>query len=568
MRKPQWLTLPVIIAGLLAIGIFFRFYHLDHKVYWYDETQTSLRLSGHTQTDLEQQVFQGQVISVAELHRRYQYPNSDRSLPDVMRSLAGNPEHSPLYFLWARGWLQTFGPSIAVIRSLSAWLSVLALPLTYWLVMEWIQNRSVAWMAVFLTAVSPFHVLYAQEAREYSLWIVTVLLSSALFLRSLRQPTWINWLLYGISVALGLYTHPFSAFVSVSHGLYLLGLRGQWILSQGRLLAAYGLASAIGLSLFSPWLGVILQNFAKFTGNTASVGNSLADLEQRWLLNLSRIFFDVNQGPSWINPIAYLLLALVIYAIYRLCRDTPPRVWLFVISLMGVLGLALLVPDVLWGGRRSNNIRYIVPCVIGIQLAVAYWLQAALDPPKSPLVRETLSQVFFWIRRTLNPINPIPPFLRGARGDLPPATPNPSHPVGNRRRITIALLLAGILSCAISSQAEVWWHKSYAKSRLNPQVAAIVNRSGDRPLVISDEIPGQVLSFSHLLHPQVRLQLVQEPAIPNLSRQESLVFLYRPSDNLRQGLLAQQLQLQPVGQTWLWQVSQTSAPSRDSNMAQ
>lgn len=548
MRKPQWLTLPVMMAGLLAIGIFFRFYHLDYKVYWYDETQTSLRLSGHTLSDLERQVFQGQVIAVAELHRQYQYPNPDRGLPDVLRSLAGNPEHSPLYFLWARGWLQTFGSSIAVIRSLSAGLSLLVLPLTYWLVMEWVQSRSVAWMAVLLTAVSPFHVLYAQEAREYSLWIVTVLLSSALFLRSLRRPTWSHWLLYGISVALGLYTHPFAAFVSVSHGLYWLSLRGQWALSKGRLLAAYGLASAIGLSLFSPWLVVILQNFAKFTGNTASVGNSLADLEQRWLLNLSRIFFDVNQGPSWINPIAYVLLVLVIYAIYRLCRETPPRVWLFVISLMGVLGLALLVPDILWGGRRSNNIRYIVPCVIGIQLAVAYWLQAGFttinpsDPPKSPLNL------------------PVPPLKRGDRGALPPATPNPSHLLGKHRVIAIALLLAGVLSCTVSSQAAVWWHKSYAKSRLNPQVAAIVNQAGDRPLVISDEIPGQVLSFSHLLHPHVRLQLVQEPAIPSISRQETLIFLYRPSDNLRQGLLAQNWQLTPLGQTWLWQVTSSITP--------
>lgn len=40
-----------------------------------------------------------------------------------------------------------------------------------------------------LIAVSPFHVLYAQEAREYSLWTVTILLSSAALLRAMRVKT-------------------------------------------------------------------------------------------------------------------------------------------------------------------------------------------------------------------------------------------------------------------------------------------------------------------------------------------------------------------------------------------
>ncbi|HEY9658481.1 MAG TPA: hypothetical protein V6C65_08535, partial [Allocoleopsis sp.] len=40
-RRSKWLVYGMI--GLLILGIFFRFYHLDQKVYWVDETHTSLR---------------------------------------------------------------------------------------------------------------------------------------------------------------------------------------------------------------------------------------------------------------------------------------------------------------------------------------------------------------------------------------------------------------------------------------------------------------------------------------------------------------------------------------------
>jgi hypothetical protein len=42
-----------------------------------------------------------------------------------------------------------------------------------------------------------------------------------------------------------------------------------------------------------------------------------------------------------------------------------------------------------------------------------YWYQNDLDPPKSPLKRGTLS--------------PVPPFLRGVRGDLSVTTGTADH---------------------------------------------------------------------------------------------------------------------------------------------
>jgi hypothetical protein len=99
----------------------------------------------------------------------------------------------------------------------------------------------------------------------------------------------------------------------------------------------------------------------------------------------------------------------------------------------------------------------------------------------------------------------------------------------------------------------MWWHKSYAKSRHDPAAARIINQY-PRPLVISDEIPGRVLSFTHSLQPQVQLQLLPRAQIAPIPTHFQPIFLYRPSDQLRQGLERQNWQVEPVYKSWLWQM--------------
>ncbi len=73
----------------------------------------------------------------------------------------------------------------------------------YWLCQELFHDSSTRWVAVGLMAVSPFHVLYAQEAREYSLHTALILVSSTLLLRSLRLATWQSWAWYALSLVIG-----------------------------------------------------------------------------------------------------------------------------------------------------------------------------------------------------------------------------------------------------------------------------------------------------------------------------------------------------------------------------
>lgn len=497
--KLNWLKL--ILIAILALGVFFRFFNLDKKVYWIDETYTSLRISGYRETELIQNVFNGRVVSVAEL-QKYQHPNSEKGLTDTIQSLAiESPQHPPFYYVMARFWVQFWGYSVTAIRSLSALISLLLFPCIYWLCLELFQSAPIGWTAIALIAISPFHVLYAQEAREYSLWTVTTALSSAALLRAMRLNTKGSWLIYAVSLATSLYTFLFSWFVVLGHIIYVfVTAKFRW----SQRIKAYLLSSLLGLLVYAPWFWVTASNISHIQTSaswaTTRIKNNF--LLSRWLLDTSRLFFDLNQKEFAIPTILVLLISA--YAVYFFCRLAPKNAQLFLGTLIGVQGLALLLPDTILGGLRSANPRYLIPCYLGLELIVAYWLVTQFKFVKKR-----------WQERLWT-------------------------------MSAIALFLGGIISCTVSSQSVLWWNKNPIKHKHNTLMAQIVNQS-DRPLLISDNstlisdcFACRIIALSYNLDPKVKLQLVKEPNTPKIPPGFSDVFAFTPDENLLRRISHQQ----------------------------
>lgn len=496
---PTWLRFLVIVV--LLLGVFFRFVNLERKVYWFDETFTSLRISGYTMSEAVEEVCNGREIGVEDL-QKYQRPAPGKTLTDTINSLAiEDPQHPPLYYVMARFWVQWFGSSVAVTRSLSAFISLLTFPCIYWLCLELFNSSLTGWVAIALLAVSSFHVLYAQEAREYCLWTVTILLSSATLLRAMRLKTKFSWGMYAVTVVLGLYTFMFSALVTIAHGIYVVTTER---FRLTKTVIAYLLASLVGFLAFTPWLVVTITHLGKVqetTGWTASEKTNLLSLIKNWVINLSYFFVDFGYdlGRYDAEPklkfiakcLIPFILILVGYSIYFLCRNTPKQVWLFVLTLIGVTALPLVIPDLIFGGVRSLIPRYLIPFYLGIQLAVAYLLATQIS-----------FDVNIWRQKLW-------------------------------QAVAVALLSVGIISCAISYQAETWWLKY--QNIYTHKVVAIVNQA-TQPLVISSckgtwSLLGDELSLSYLLAPKVRFQLVNESNVPPISNNFNHVFFYNPSHN-------------------------------------
>ena len=173
ISSKSWRFLVIIV---LILGIFFRFANLDRKPYWWDEVTNSIHSAGYTKQDFFSQAraWQNQDLAIADLHK-YQFPTSETSSFDVVKSLAkGEPQSPPVYYLLSRWWTQLWGSSVTVQRSLSALISLLAFPSMYWLCRELFDSSVSTWVGVMLLAVSPFHLLFAQEVRMYSTWTVTI----------------------------------------------------------------------------------------------------------------------------------------------------------------------------------------------------------------------------------------------------------------------------------------------------------------------------------------------------------------------------------------------------------
>jgi len=386
---------PLLLLCLVVscLGIFFRFYNVDKKVVWHDEAYTAIVVSGYERGEIRQDLIRSLGLS-AEAVQQYQAIDPESTWKDTLISVADEePQNSPLYFLLSRFWVQiTQSPVVLGMRSLSVWIGLLVLPATFWLCWELFQSIPLAWLGTALVSISPIHVIYAQEARQYSLLTVVAIVASALLLRALRQKTPRSllgcWALYALTCAIGLYTQPFFLFVMVGHGVYILIQAVKQLLPL-KTLILYSAASLLSMLSYMPWLYIILNDLDAISGWRGDTELSLLALIGRWLLNLSRIFADFDFAPaqafdlsfSLSNPLLYLVIGLTVlvgYSFYFLIRNTPLQVWLFIVTLTVFPTIFLAIADLVETGVRSTVPRYILPSFLGIQLAVTALFGAKL----------------------------------------------------------------------------------------------------------------------------------------------------------------------------------------------
>lgn len=479
---------------VVGIGVLLRLLNLEGKIFWIDEAFTALNISGYSEIDLLQSWQQTPLTTAGDL-LQYQFPAAGTNFVDVIRGLAATkPQHAPFYFILARWWVQLWGDSIAVLRSFSAIASIATLPMLALLSRELFANKVTAYLAVALMAVSPFQVLYAQEARHYSLWTLGIVAMSWALLWAGRSRRWQAWLLYGVFATLSLYTFVYTVFVLLAHGLYVL-----W--QRRTALMPFLLSGGMSVVFFLPWVWTILQNRQAGLENAVWQLRSLPQwyvvLPLQWLLNITRNFVDFEQtysfGPSQLLPYGLVVLVVVAgvgYSAYQLGRTTPVATWSFVMLLVGIPALSLVIPDLLLGGQQSLATRYFAPCWVGLLLMVAH----------------TLTQTW--------------------------------HERWGKWAIA-GILTIGFLSCTTNLLSITGWHKTGAYL---PYASEAINRT-PAPFVVSG---GDVwiLSMAHYLNPETPVLMVtQGDELARIPQGYSHYFLYSLPEPLRAALTQSGLQI-------------------------
>lgn len=469
-------ALLVLAAVVVAAGTAGRFINLDRHFYFHDEATTSLVLSGRTSHEIEAAASRA-TTTVEQLHP-FQHAEEDASLVTVARHLGQrDPQHPPLFYVLARGWSHAFGDSIVSLRALAAVFSALALPCVYWLALELFASGAVAVTAVALTAISPFQLLYAQEAREYSLWFATVALSGAALLFALRRDTRWTWALYAACAAAVLYSFTLGILVLAGHAVFVLLRR--------RAVTRFAVALGAAIAAFVPWLLVIAKNRSAFHAGTNWTKSSVpfATLAKSWLVVLVDGVVDKRGDTGLTTGVVILfiaILALELLALVVLWTRAERAAAQFVTTLVAASFVPLAVLDLAAGGQRSIVQRFIAPVYLGFTLALAFLL---------------------WSE---------------ARGTA-------------SRRLLPGAAAAGILVCGAVSYAhevnrEVWWNQDDGATAQTRIVADTLNRH--RGVFLMATGGGALLELTNYLHSDTRVRLVLNGRAPSIPPGTRSVFAY------------------------------------------
>jgi uncharacterized membrane protein len=220
-KRSRFEVVALALIILLCAGL--RIYHLGAASLWSDE------------------MFSRYYVDVFGLH----YVLSDGLSRET------NP---PTYYLLLQGWMALWGHSEAALRSLSALVSILCVPVAYLLGREFGgKSRSLA--AALLCALCPVSVYFAQEARAYALLMLAssmALWAAAVFQRDSRSWKAAGW--YLLSATLCLYVHVTGLlFVAACTGAVLLSFLRKGVSARQaclRWLALNGLVLLLGLPYY------------------------------------------------------------------------------------------------------------------------------------------------------------------------------------------------------------------------------------------------------------------------------------------------------------------------------
>lgn len=381
-RKLKTNSILILSLILLSLAFFVRVSNLERKFYWIDEVSSAFVITGHWPEYIEKETekYAGQIISIGQYQQILeQKPNSDTGqLISVL--LKRDPQHSPLYFMLAQKWATVFGAHPKSLRLVSAILSFIGIPIFAWLCVELFGSVYFGLIGLSIIALSPFHIIFSQQNREYGLWFTVCALSTALLLLANRKNTKYHWIAYGFSVAISLYTFLFSFPFLLSHFLF------QWFERKTDYelrFKKFLLCFIVGIFAYLPWLINIMLNVQQVLSLNNWSSKYLEPLIyiQSMVLNFSRLFFDVDlpsfQSLPWdkagiLIPILTSFTIIVISILISIKKLlTSKRILL--LSIFAIPLLFLLSMDILAGqGIHALVSRQLMPTWMSVYLAVTF----------------------------------------------------------------------------------------------------------------------------------------------------------------------------------------------------
>ena len=214
--------------------------------------------------------------------------------------------HPPFYYFCLKIWSGLFGSTEFALRSMSVFFVAIGLILAFFLFRRWFGKR-IANLACVFMSLSPFLIRYAQEARMYGLVFAIVIGATLVLDIALKSKKKLAWFCYAPLIALGMWTHYFSALAWIAHFVYIIIYMHK-----------YGLQKAVfwiyplSIICFAPWLPIALHQFSDVQNGFWIPEVSMNTITEIFTLGI------MLEKPAKITEWWALLFMLAICAIFAL----------------------------------------------------------------------------------------------------------------------------------------------------------------------------------------------------------------------------------------------------------
>jgi mannosyltransferase len=299
---------------------------------------------------------------------------------DIARYTA-NDVHPPLYYWLLKLWTMLFGTSDLALRSMSVLFGVVAIVLVYFLIRKLFSEKVARFSMIFL-ALSPMLVRYSQEARMYTLVTAIAVAATYMLVIALESKKRKPWVIYGILVGLGMWTHYFSALVWLAHWVWRAIIVKQSSVGKKFIKKFFSkdwiLAHIVAIGVFAAWLPFLIYQLLIVQMSGFWIPAVTADTLVNFMTNVV-YYQDVANVNGWLAMGFVSAVVVLIYLSITAFRNTRGRLrrsYQLILSLAFVPSLllfALSMPPL----RSSFVDRYMVVSTlfiyafIGITIALS-----------------------------------------------------------------------------------------------------------------------------------------------------------------------------------------------------
>ena len=241
--------------------------------------------------------------------------------------------------------------------------------------------------ALFAMALSPLLVRYAEEARMYGLVALIVAAATYVFLRMLEKPSKHLWIIYGVLVALGMWTHYFTLLMWLAHWVYrFIAVRRRSL--RDTLIAFLSKdwvrAHLLAIALFVPWLPFMIKQMSNVQGG----GFWIPPVTLKTPANFGADMFLyqlADDVKGWVAVLMWLLvIGLIALGATTLRRLTRPQ--RDIVRLLGVMALVpavLLVALSLPPLRPAFIDRYLIAGIFCLFALIGVFIAVGLNAKKT-----------------------------------------------------------------------------------------------------------------------------------------------------------------------------------------